>query len=420
MGANFFGHMWTRVLTKNELQFMTIPVAEFMASVANLFAQEDVLEFAEVVVLEIDARASPDVLVNRAKGDALAIAHEEFIEDPIFARFTAPPRRLLCRHIFGPANPSGDACSRSRPALAEQLVRQVGIDPVWLQLPPGAVAYLDRVFARIVEARTARAIAATAAIASLQGAEAAHAYCPLSLPPANVELTPSTLTAALALASGLALLLWCLVRRYARSAVPNTFLQDTPRARDCATSSSPRVAQQCDHVWEERCRYTPSRCAAAWCAEYRTAVAPCTAGASHGDAATLTQHRPAELAPPAWRLRPGSAITTGYLHPVTASCAQQHGVQCRDAVASSAATAGRCDAVTPSLHSPTAVRGRCDRPGSPPSHSSLRSRSSPGPRRRIPTSRIIRILGRSVGALTLRGPSGHLSPCSCRHSASAG
>ena len=62
--------------------------------------------------------------------------------DPIFARFTTPPRRLLCRHIFGPANPSGDACSRSRPVLAEQLARQLGIDPVWLQLPPGAVALL--------------------------------------------------------------------------------------------------------------------------------------------------------------------------------------------------------------------------------------------------------------------------------------
>ena len=35
MGANFFGRMWTRVLTADELQFMTIPVAEFMASAAN-------------------------------------------------------------------------------------------------------------------------------------------------------------------------------------------------------------------------------------------------------------------------------------------------------------------------------------------------------------------------------------------------
>ena len=78
--------MWTRVLSHEELQFMTIPVAEFMASVANLFAQEEVLEFAEVVVLEIDVRASPNVLVNRARGDALAIAHEEFMADPIFCQ----------------------------------------------------------------------------------------------------------------------------------------------------------------------------------------------------------------------------------------------------------------------------------------------------------------------------------------------
>ena len=207
MGANFFGRMWTRVLSSDELQFMTIPVAEFMASVANLFAQEEVLEFAEVVVLEIDARASPDVLVNRAKGDALAIAHEEFMADPIFARFTSPPRRLLCRHIFGPANPSGDACSRSRPVLAEQLARQLGIDPVWLQLPPGAVAYFDRVFARIVEGRTAKLLAAALAAASPQGAEAAQTDCPLTRPLAAVDAAPPAVVATLAVTLCLTLLL---------------------------------------------------------------------------------------------------------------------------------------------------------------------------------------------------------------------
>jgi hypothetical protein len=59
--------------------------------------------------------------------------------DPIFTRFTAPPRRLLCRHIFGPANPSGDACSRSRPALAEQ-----SWSGRWASIPCGCSSHQGR------------------------------------------------------------------------------------------------------------------------------------------------------------------------------------------------------------------------------------------------------------------------------------
>ena len=201
----------------------------------------------------------------------------------------------------------------------------------------------------------------------------------------------------------------------------------------------------------------------------QTAAAPCTVGAHRGDAATLTQRRPSELASPAWRMRPSSAITTGYLHLVTASYARRHGVQCRDVVASCTATVDRCDAVTPTRRYPArttgwtcaatrrrgawrpgarcrtvghaspvsvascghdvlrppsqrslaAVRGKCGRPGSPPSHSSLHSRSSLGPQHRITLRLAIRPPGRSADVLRSLGPSDHLSPCSCLHSASA-
>ena len=78
-------------------------------------------------------------------------------------------------------------------------------DPVRLRLPPGAAARFVRIFTRIGEARTARQLAATIAVASLQGAEATHARCPLSHA-AGVE-TPSVVAAVLAISLCSALLL---------------------------------------------------------------------------------------------------------------------------------------------------------------------------------------------------------------------
>ena len=92
MGGHFFGALWTRPFSEEELQVWTTPVAEFAAAVVNLIVYQHHLAHALHIVLEIDALASPIALERCAKAPGLSEAHEIFLAEPVFKRFDLPCR----------------------------------------------------------------------------------------------------------------------------------------------------------------------------------------------------------------------------------------------------------------------------------------------------------------------------------------
>ena len=149
MGGDFYGFAWGYVFTEAELQFFTIPTAELTASWMGVLQNAARVAHASVVVSEIDALASPRVLTAKAKSDSMVEVHQEIMADPLYHEMVDVRRCLYTRPIWGAANPKGDAPSRGRWEAARQLAWQHG--QALVREPPceAAVAFKDRVAARL-------------------------------------------------------------------------------------------------------------------------------------------------------------------------------------------------------------------------------------------------------------------------------
>ena len=113
MGRFCHGEWWCHVFSEDELQYFTIPVAEFTASILNLFVTEETLDGAECIVMNIDALATLQALTTRASNAKMRAVHELFMEDDIFQRLVVERKCLAVRHVWGLGNACADAASRS-------------------------------------------------------------------------------------------------------------------------------------------------------------------------------------------------------------------------------------------------------------------------------------------------------------------
>ena len=155
MGGSMHCYLWNYLFSKEEIEVLTIPVAEFIAGPVGLmvYTAGGRLEYAKRIALEIDAYATPRcALRERAKSPNMLAAHEEFVSDPIFQLYR---NSLTSRHVFGAAN-LADNPSRNRREAAEKLCRFLGHEPQWLPVPPNAHDYIRRVIARIRNMRDTR------------------------------------------------------------------------------------------------------------------------------------------------------------------------------------------------------------------------------------------------------------------------
>ena len=149
MGGVLYGRLWQYPFTADEIEVVTIPVAEFMAAVVGLLVYDGVgsLEHAERICLEVDAEATPrTAMQGEAHRPGLLVAHDEFMRLPAYDKYKT---RLTGQHVFGAGNEGADKASRSRNADAERLVRFLGLEPRWLPVPPEALDYVTAVVTRL-------------------------------------------------------------------------------------------------------------------------------------------------------------------------------------------------------------------------------------------------------------------------------
>jgi hypothetical protein len=195
MGGDFYGAAWNYTFTEEELQFFTIPTAELTAAWMGVVQTAARTQYASCICMQIDALASPRVLTDKARSDGMVEVHIEIMADPLFNEMVDARRVLSTRHQWGRCNPKGDAPSRSRWASARRLCWQLGQTLVVEAPCEAAIAFKDRVAARLRALRgTDVAAPGGWAIRALLGALAARAAAPL------VALC---LLVALPLASGL-------------------------------------------------------------------------------------------------------------------------------------------------------------------------------------------------------------------------
>ena len=137
------------MFSEDELQYFTIPVAEFTAAILNLFVTETALDGAECIVMNIDALAMPQALTTRANNPRMRAVHEEFMADDIFQRLVIERKCLAVKHVWGLGNACADAASRSRMETLERLAWQLSVTLTRQQLPAAAEAFLAKIRRRL-------------------------------------------------------------------------------------------------------------------------------------------------------------------------------------------------------------------------------------------------------------------------------
>ena len=143
LGGYLYGYYWTFAT----LAPITIPVAEFVAAIFNIIIFEPLLAAAQCVVLEIDAIATPTILSkDSARSAGLREALREARELPAMQRMR---NALMTRHCFGEGNTAADAASRAKWGVLASIAEQLGHRLRRVEVPPEAVAYLNRVLAAL-------------------------------------------------------------------------------------------------------------------------------------------------------------------------------------------------------------------------------------------------------------------------------
>ena len=147
MGGFFYGKWWQLHLRR---PCLTIPVLEFLAACVNFILFEPSIRHAREVVIEIDALASPIALAkDAAKADGMRAVLAEFRRLPQLIRLLDSACHLTCRHVFGEANPAADAASRGYVSELQQLCASLGVHMQRVALSSEALAFIDRVLARL-------------------------------------------------------------------------------------------------------------------------------------------------------------------------------------------------------------------------------------------------------------------------------
>ena len=149
MGGDFYGCAWNYTFTHEDLQVWTIPTAELTAAWMGVHQTAERTLHASLICMQIDALASPRVLTAKAKSPSMIAVHQLIMADPLFHELVSVRKCLCCRHMWGHANPKGDAPSRSRWQAAERLAWQTG-QTLRREAPvEGALAFKDRVAAAL-------------------------------------------------------------------------------------------------------------------------------------------------------------------------------------------------------------------------------------------------------------------------------
>ena len=153
MGGYLYGLLWQYAFSAEQIEVLTIPVAEFIAGPVGLmvYDHEGLFEHAQRIALSIDAEATPRcAMQGEARKAGLLVAHSEFVKLPIYKKYKS---RLTAKHVYGKCNDPADAGSRHRNAEAEQMTRYLGLEPRWLPVPPMARDYIKAVIERLRELR---------------------------------------------------------------------------------------------------------------------------------------------------------------------------------------------------------------------------------------------------------------------------
>jgi hypothetical protein len=144
-GANH-SVLWQLDVPNEWLDQLTIPLAEFLAHIGGAAIQHQLTPDAECLVSEIDAMASPHALISHADSTRLRVAHELYMETPLFK---AIGFKLFTRHLRGIGNEAADKASRFKNSVAEAVIEGLGMEPEWRDLPSWFPTFCEKVIARL-------------------------------------------------------------------------------------------------------------------------------------------------------------------------------------------------------------------------------------------------------------------------------
>ena len=121
-----------------------VVVTEFAGAIINLMTFGPWLSDAPHALM-LDALVVPSVLASRAGGSRMMQwMHRELLSLPEFARFE---HSLYAAQVYGPRNAIVDAGSRGRILEMEQIMRHMGMEPSYVEIPERAYSLLDRAVA---------------------------------------------------------------------------------------------------------------------------------------------------------------------------------------------------------------------------------------------------------------------------------
>lgn len=125
----------------------TIPLGEFLAMASGIFIERKIIPEALCIVSEVDASATPTILLSSADNMRLAIAHEELMETEEWIDMS---KVQYTRQVWGDGNGAPDACSRNQLQRLTSIICGLGFKEItWLPLPTAFMEYMERVFQRI-------------------------------------------------------------------------------------------------------------------------------------------------------------------------------------------------------------------------------------------------------------------------------
>ena len=146
LGGWAHGQFWHFPLLPEFRDLLHITAWEFVALAFNVIIFGRRLG-GEVVHLLADALATVQIMVNRAAhSPTMQIIHSELLQLPEFAKLGA---RLSHSHVFGEVNVVADAASRGNFDLIYKLAAQLGQKAQQINVPPEALAFLERVLVAV-------------------------------------------------------------------------------------------------------------------------------------------------------------------------------------------------------------------------------------------------------------------------------
>ena len=137
--GHLYGSIWVLPL-RAEWRALPIVATEFMGAIINVMIFAPRLHGAPGLLV-LDALVVPTVIAGKASSALMRFLHYALVSLPEY-RLVA--HTLQVSHEYGPYNPIADAGSRGKGAALESLMRHMGLNAEYVDVPPRAIALLDQ------------------------------------------------------------------------------------------------------------------------------------------------------------------------------------------------------------------------------------------------------------------------------------